>query len=93
MEYEEIISQKVSTYFAEIIIKTLINKQNLIRVSPTWRFELIENDPDDTKFVDCAVCAQAEFLVSNDHHFNILKDIDFPPINVIKLQDFIKEIR
>ena len=27
-------------------------------------------------------------LVSNDKHFNIFKTIDFPPLNVVKLQEF-----
>ncbi len=91
-EYEEILSQKTSSFFAEAIIKTLLNKPNLIRVSPSWRFHLIEQDPDDNKFVDCAICGQAEYLVSNDKHFNILNEIHFPQLNLIRLQDFIKEL-
>lgn len=89
MEYEEIISQKTSSFFADIIIKALLNRDNLIRVSPTWRFQLITQDPDDNKFVDCAIAGQAEILVSNDSHFNILNKIEFPSVSVLKLQDFI----
>jgi len=89
-EYEEILSEKTSSYFADIIIKTLINRTNLIRVTPTWHFNLIEVDPDDNKFVDCAVCGQAEFLISNDRHYNILKSIFFPQLNVVKIQDFVE---
>ena len=37
----------------------------------------ITSDPDDSKFVDCAICGQAEYLVSNDNHFKILNDIKF----------------
>lgn len=55
-EYVEIISAKTESAFAEAIVNTLINKPNLIRVVPTWRFGLIEADPDDNKFVDCAIC-------------------------------------
>ena len=62
MEYEEIISEKTSPAFAEAIIKTLINKPNFIRVYPTWRFGYIVADPDDNKFVDCAICGRAELL-------------------------------
>lgn len=69
LEYEEILSEKTSPHFADSIIQTLLNKENLVRVSPVWRFNLICQDPDDNKFVDCAVCGQAEFLVSNDKHF------------------------
>lgn len=89
-EYEEILSEKTSSYFADIIIKTLINRTNLIRVSPTWHFTLITADPDDNKFVDCAVCGQADFLISNDRHYDILKSIDFPQLNLVKLQDFVR---
>lgn len=32
------------------------------------------------------------FLVSNDKHFRILKDIEFPPIKVITLEEFEKMI-
>ena len=90
MEYEEIISEKTSPAFAEAIIKTLINKPNFIRVYPTWRFGYIVADPDDNKFVDCAICGRAELLVSNDKHFNVLKDIGFPHVRVLRIQDFIQ---
>ena len=49
----------------------------------------ITSDPDDSKFVDCAICGQAEYLVSNDNHFKILNDIKFPPITLVRLQDYI----
>ena len=90
MEYEEILSAKTSVFFANAIIKTLLNKRNLVRVSPVWRFGLITEDPDDNKFVDCAICGQAEFLVSNDKHFKILNQINFPKVKVVRLQDFCK---
>ena len=90
MEYEEIITEKTSPAFAEAIIKTLINKPNFIRVYPTWRFGYIVTDPDDNKFVDCAICGRAELLVSNDKHFNVLKDIGFPHVRVLRIQDFVQ---
>ena len=93
MEYEEIISEKTSPAFAEAIIKTLINKPNFIRVYPTWRFGYIVADPDDNKFVDCAICGRAELLVSNDKHFNVLKDIGFPYVRVLRIQDFVQIIK
>lgn len=92
MEYEEVISQKTSSFFADIIIKALLNRRNLVRVSPTWRFQLITQDPDDNKFVDCAISGQAEILVSNDKHFNILNEIDFPAVTILRLQDFISTL-
>ena len=89
MEYEEILSAKTSPFFANAIIKALLNKRNLIRVTPVWRFNLITSDPDDNKFVDCAICGQAEYLVSNDKHFKVLNEINFPPITLVTLQEYI----
>ncbi len=53
-----------------------------------FRFNLIETDKDDNKFVDCAIAANASFIVSEDSHFRILKDIPFPQVNVIRLSQF-----
>ena len=92
-EYEEILSEKTSPYFANIIIETLLNRKNVIRISPVWRFCLISQDPDDNKFVDCAVCGQAEYLVSNDTHFNVLKKINFPVVSVVCLQEFVRHLQ
>ena len=88
-EYEEVLSIKTNPAFAEAVIKTLINKRNLIRITPTWRFRLIESDPDDNKFVDCAICGQSELIVSNDKHFDILKSINFPHVKVMRLQEYV----
>ncbi len=63
----------------------------LTLISPTYRFTLIVDDPDDDKFVDCAVAGNADFIVSHDKHYNVLKNIPFPKVNVIKIPEF-KEI-
>jgi len=56
-----------------------------------YNLRLIENDEDDNKFVDCAFSANAEFIITNDHHFNILKTIDFPSIPILSI-DIFKEL-
>lgn len=57
-----------------------------------YDFGLIETDVDDNKFVDCAVAADAEYIVTNDAHFNILKHIDWPKLNVIAIKEFAKHL-
>ena len=93
MEYEEILSEKTSPSFADSIIQALLNRKNLIKVSPVWRFNLICQDPDDNKFIDCAVCGQAEYLVSNDKHFKLLRDVSFPPITLVTIQEFVDNLK
>ena len=62
--------------------------ETTVRVSPTFFFNLIQADPDDNKFVDCAVCSNAEYIVSNDAHFRILKQIGWPKLTVITIDDY-----
>jgi putative PIN family toxin of toxin-antitoxin system len=90
LEYEEILSQKASLQIAEIVLKILATRRNVKKIEPSWRFNMIKSDPDDNKFVDCAICGNAEFIVSNDSHFNSVKEIDFPIIAVLKLQEFVE---
>ena len=92
-EYEELIGKQSSPALAEAVIQALINRPNLIKVEPTYFFHLIEADPDDNKFVDCAVCGSAELIVTNDAHFNVLKNIDFPIVDVKSIQKFVAELQ
>ena len=48
---------------------------------------MIEKDPDDNKFVDCAVAGQAKFVVTEDNHYKILENLSFPKIDIIGLDD------
>ena len=40
-----------------------------------------------------AIIASADFLVSEDKHFNVLKDIPFPKVNVITLEQFLIDLQ
>ena len=87
-EYLEILTQKVNHTFAVRIVNVLLKSNNVKFYDPHYHFALITQDPDDNKFVDCAIVASADFLVSEDKHFNVLKDITFPKANVITLDQF-----
>ena len=93
MEYLEILQRLTDHDTAETIIKTIINSKFVEFITPYYNFELITQDPDDNKFVDCAIAANARFIVTNDHHYDVLKGIDYPPIDIINLEDFMKLIR
>lgn len=89
-EYEEIITQKTgSSQIAESIISAILNRSNTLHVNVYYHFELIKSDYDDNKFVDCAIKVNAKYIVSEDKHFNELKDIDFPHIDVIGIDQFL----
>ena len=63
-------------------------KINVVLTHPAFRFNLITDDTDDNKFVDCAIVANADYIVSQDKHLDILKKIDFPKVNVIHIDTF-----
>ena len=65
----------------------------LVRIITTYRVNLITSDPDDNTFVDCAIVAGATYIVSNDRHFEELKNYDFPKVDVRKLSDFLDIVR
>jgi putative PIN family toxin of toxin-antitoxin system len=91
-EYEEIITRKTSPSFAEMIVHIILNSENVAFVNPYYRFGLIIADPDDNKFVDCAIVANADYIVSQDTHFDVLKTINFPKVKVIRIEEFAKEL-
>ena len=72
----------------EAFLNSLKELSNVINTEIFYNWNLIYEDPDDNKFVDCAVASNVDFIITNDKYFNILKPIDFPSINVIKLADF-----
>lgn len=66
----------------------LLEFPNVELITPFYRFNLIHADPDDNKYVDCAIAGQADYIVSHDGHFDVLRDIPFPKVTVIKLDEF-----
>ena len=88
-EYEEILSQKMGGDIAGNVIKAIISRKNTVRLDVHFRFNLIQAAPDDNKFVDCAIAANASFIVSQDHHFDVLHAIDFPKVELIGIDEFV----
>ena len=91
-EYEEILSLKASPLVADMFMKVLARSKNVIRKDPYFRFNLIDKDKDDNKFVDCAIVCGADYIVSNDSHFKCLHNHPFPVVNVITLDEFASDI-
>ena len=91
-EYIEILQKLVGYEVSEYIVKTIINSPFTEFFTPYYHFELIKADPDDNKFVDCAIVAHARYVVTNDHHYDVLKEIPFPKVQIISSQDFMKVV-
>ncbi len=92
-EYEEILTQKVGPEIASNVINAILDLPNTKMIQVYYHLHLITTDPDDDKFVDCAFKANARYIVTQDHHYNILKQIPFPFIDIINIDEFIKVLR
>lgn len=91
-EYLEIIEQKTNAEIANNVVKLLLSLENVIKIEVYYKWNLIDKDRDDNKFVDCAISSNSDFIVTNDSHFKVLKSIEFPKINVINVDEFLKEL-
>ena len=91
-EYEEILSRHTSPIVGRMVVEAILRANNGVRVDAQFRFGLIETDPDDNKFVDCAIVANAEYIVTNDAHFDVLKDIPFPRVLMMTAEEFLEKL-
>ena len=87
-EYEEILQRLTDIDTAQLVIELIINNPYTLFLTPYYKFNLIAEDPDDNKFVDCAIAANAKYIVSEDRHFDVLKACSFPKVDVIGLDLF-----
>lgn len=92
-EYEEILTQKVGPQVASNIIQALLDLPNTKMVQVYYHLHLITADPDDDKFVDCAFKANAKYIVTQDHHYDVLRNIPFPKIDVVDIDEFLSILR
>jgi putative PIN family toxin of toxin-antitoxin system len=52
---------------------------NILNVKPSFHFQIITADPDDNIFSDCAVTADADYLITEDQHFAPLRSAGHKP--------------
>jgi len=90
LEYEEILRREHSDITLKYFFEFLNASDNIAFVNPTYRFQLPFEDEDDQRFVDCAVCGDADLLITNDKHFQRLQDISFPRLRIIRAHAFIE---
>ena len=89
-EYQEILGQQITPTVAENVVLLILNQKNVRLIDPHFRIGIITADPDDNKFVDCAFAAGADYLVSEDSHFDVLRHTPFPQINLVSLDEFMQ---
>ena len=91
-EYEEILAKKTTKEIAHNVVEAIARLSTTTYQEVYIHFGLIEQDLDDNKFVDCAVAADAEYIVTNDSHFRVLEEIPWPKVLISTLKDFVKQL-
>src|SRR5271166_6043607 len=103
-KFEWLISNEILTEYIEkltdiysestaLVVYSILSASPYVTFSdPFFKWELMHNDVDDNKFADMAVAGNADYLITADRHFDILKEVQFPRFNVISLDTFKKII-
>lgn len=93
LEYEEIMQRHSGQRKADVMMQilALVNAKhgNLLQVTPSFRFHLISTDADDDKFADCAIAIEADFIITHDRHFDVMRGSGYRP-QPITPEDFIR---
>jgi len=87
-EYLEIISEKFDSHTAHDVVASLVALETVLKISVYFNWALIKDDEDDNKFVDCAVSSNADYIVTHDKHFTVLKDVEFPRVKTLTIPEF-----
>lgn len=93
LEYEEIMLRQGNAAKAAKMLQIMqmggsLNN-NLLFVSPGFRFHTIPGDADDDKFADCAISAHADYVITADRHFRPLSGAGYKP-QPIAPEEFIR---
>ena len=95
-EYQEVIRRKEppSAWMKMAMLMDLIGatRGTMIHVNPQFQFRIIGGDPDDNPFVDCAIAAHADYIITKDSDFAPLKNAGYKP-QPITPEDFIARYR
>jgi uncharacterized protein len=59
-------------------------------VETPHRIKVIDDDPDDDKFIECAISSLSDFIVSGDKHLLTLKE--YGKIKILKASEFLSFI-
>ncbi|MFB3889376.1 MAG: putative toxin-antitoxin system toxin component, PIN family [Candidatus Bathyarchaeia archaeon] len=84
---------------AELLKKTGVSPKEVLRaieanstnVNPTAKLDVIGEDPEDNKILECALAARAEIIVSGDKH--LLKLRKLKKTKILAPREFFDSIR
>lgn len=88
-EYEEVLNVFYeSKTLGGNVCRTILELPQTKMVEVYFNWQLITGDPDDNKYVDCAVASNADCIITNDAHFRVLQSVPFPKVVCLTLEQF-----
>jgi putative PIN family toxin of toxin-antitoxin system len=88
LEYEEQLRFRYGESVVSEFLLILAEAPNVIDYEPHFRWNLVNQDPDENKFVDAYITGSANYIVTHDKHFDVLRPLSFPKINVVNAYEF-----
>ena len=84
-EFSEVL--KRDFLYAEKEVQNLLEKvlQFLTLVKPSKKIDVVKEDADDNKIIECAVESKSEYILSYDQH--LLKIKEFQGIKIVKPEE------
>lgn len=92
-EYHEQIVLRYGIARTDAQLDYLLLLPNVILINPSFYWQLVENDKDDNKFIDCYLASQSDHIVSNDRHLRGLVADEFPPLSVLSYDEFERQYK
>lgn len=85
--YQVVLTDEIILEYTEILHEHAAPDAVYKRIYYNWH--AITGDADDNKFFDAAVAANADYLVTNDAHFNEAKKLSFPKVSIVSADEFL----
>ena len=90
-ELAEVLRMDLAWPESEIIAQLKLMVRVATIVEPNFTLEVIREDPDDDRIVECAVAGNADLIVSGDRHLTKYKV--FQGIGIVRPIDFLRTLR
>ncbi|MDB5281807.1 MAG: PilT protein domain protein [Bacteroidota bacterium] len=92
LEYEEKFGLFWGAEVTHNLLGTILTAENTSLYDIFYFFHLVQGDVDDNKFADTYLSSNADLLISNDRKLLALNQNEFPPMRVMSLEDFSKQL-
>ena len=93
LEYEEVLADRNGPLVGAGVVALLLTRTNVRRQRISYDFRLVEDDPDDDKFVNAYIAGQADYLVTDDRHFRTVLAAKFPAVRVVSAEAFLELLK